>query len=527
MINLAISPDMDETLDSAMQSGFKRVRSWRVPPNWSRGDWFEELAAVGMAAAWHAVCEFDPERGVPLAGFGYCRMMTRCLSRYRKEWRYALHLVASDSREKETTTSNHTDLAASSAARADGTYCSNDDLRGAVGALSREQQRLIEQLFWEERTETEVADAMGTNQSTINRRKQAILHGLRMKLRDRNKFQNSLHKDAVRCNVNINIPIRSVLMPLDPICQGIDDEIKGLQQDLQNAAPGEKPAIAAQIGKAKRELQKCRQEHPDGLPPPAPRESARVPGFLPSTSGFRFANSFDPGIPVVTISIPPLGPIGLGDASNGVCGGMVYAVMDLFFAQPRLLPPTATTTPAGGSPLMNYILDRLIAGFALEMGPLSNANRYVDFMSTLDHDTTLSRGISSIIVGIEWPKIKADIDAGRPSPVGLVGGVWVWPTNFAAKYEMLKHCHCVLAYGYDLDDASNLTLLVYDPNDPLADNSTIEMNIGNPTHTTPILTPRITSIIAGNVTFRAFFKHDWYALVTPPAGISPGPAPGP
>jgi len=44
-------------------------------------------------------------------------------------------------------------------------------------------------LFWEERTETELANALGTHQSTINRRKQAILTGLRMKLSDRDEFQ--------------------------------------------------------------------------------------------------------------------------------------------------------------------------------------------------------------------------------------------------------------------------------------------------------------------------------------------------
>lgn len=189
MISLDILSGRDEAFGSAMQSGFKRTRSWRVPPNWSPGDWFEELAAVGAAAAWQAVCEFDPARGVPLAGFGYCRIISRCLTRYRKEWRYALHLVANDSCQKETTTFNHPGLAASSAAKVNGTHRSNSDLRGAVGALPTEQQRLIEQLFWEERTETEVAGAMGTNQSTINRRKQAILTGLRMKLRDRNEFQ--------------------------------------------------------------------------------------------------------------------------------------------------------------------------------------------------------------------------------------------------------------------------------------------------------------------------------------------------
>jgi hypothetical protein len=155
----------------------------------------------------------------------------------------------------------------------------------------------------------------------------------------------------------------------------------------------------------------------------------------------------------------------------------------------------------------------------------SNVARYIGFMSTLDHDTWLSHGIPWIIVNDEWPKIRQDIDSGRPSPLGLVGGYWVWPTNISAKIKMLGHCHQVLAYAYDPDDDANLTLFVYDPNDPLADNSTISMNIGNPTHTTPILTPRITDNIQDNVTFRAFFRHEYYTPVTPPAGLSPGPVP--
>ena len=75
-------------------------------------------------------------------------MMTRCLSCYRKEWRYALHLAPSDSGEKEATTFKQLGLVASSAAKADGTPRSNEDLRGAVGALPAEQRRLIEELFW-------------------------------------------------------------------------------------------------------------------------------------------------------------------------------------------------------------------------------------------------------------------------------------------------------------------------------------------------------------------------------------------
>jgi RNA polymerase sigma factor (sigma-70 family) len=192
---------MDESLCRALQSGLNRIRLWQVPPNWSQGDWFQELEAVGTAAAWQAVCDFDPKRGVPLTGFGYSRVISHCLTRYRKEWTYAVHLVPSDPSKKEASTFKHTDLTTSSAARLVWKRSLNDDLHGAVGALPPEQRRLIKQLFWEERTEAEVADAIGTNQSTINRRKQAILKGLRRKLRDRNELQKFCIKFLVLVNL--------------------------------------------------------------------------------------------------------------------------------------------------------------------------------------------------------------------------------------------------------------------------------------------------------------------------------------
>jgi RNA polymerase sigma factor (sigma-70 family) len=197
---LDILSERDETLGSAVQSGLKRTWSWRVPPNWSRDDWLEELAAVATAAAWQALCDFDPELGVPLAAFGYCRIISRCLARYRKEWRYVLHIRASDSREEQTTTFKHAGLP-SSVARVNGTDPSNNDLRGAVRALPGKQRRLIEQLFWEERTETEVANTMNINQSTINRRKRTILNSLRMKLCDGNEFQKLCIKLLVAGNL--------------------------------------------------------------------------------------------------------------------------------------------------------------------------------------------------------------------------------------------------------------------------------------------------------------------------------------
>lgn len=252
-------------------------------------------------------------------------------------------------------------------------------------------------------------------------------------------------------------------------------------------------------------------------------QSVRIPHFKPSVSGFHFSNSFAPGIPDLTIALPsPFNQtIPIGDASNGVCGGMAYAVADFFLAQPRLHIPTTATTPGMGAPLTNYILRRLLDSFSLFSIP-SNVMRYVGLMSTIDHDTDIAHGVPWIIANEEWPKIKADLDAGRPSPIGLVGGGWVWPTNLSAKVKMLGECHQVLAYGYDLDDANNLAILVYDCNDPDNDDSRILLNIGNPTHTTPISTPDITASIQGNIRFRAFFRHDFYSQITPDAGLSPG-----
>jgi hypothetical protein len=245
--------------------------------------------------------------------------------------------------------------------------------------------------------------------------------------------------------------------------------------------------------------------------------SASVPDFLPSTRGLRFSNHFDPGVAVKTISLPGLGrSIPVGDASNGVCGGMVYTVMDLFLADPRLPVPPDTEPPAAGLPLTRYVTDRLVDSFALSHGLASNVARYLELMSTPDRDAWFVHGVGSVIAGREWPKIKADIDAGRPSPLGLVAGSRVWPTDFAGKVRMLGHCHQVLAYAYDLGDDGLLTLRVYDPNDPGADNSTVTASLADPDNGCAISTPRITEHISGHGSFRAFFRHDYYTRKAPP-----------
>lgn len=197
-----------------------------------------------------------------------------------------------------------------------------------------------------------------------------------------------------------------------------------------------------------------------------------VPGFLPSTSGFRFANSF-PHVPVRRIGIPGVISLGIGDASDGLCGGMAFAVRDYFEAG---RPPSTDTAPPAEGPLFDYLVGRLFDSFDLPLGP----GRYLQLMSPLlpDGETVLSRlgvtphGRAWRMVRQEWPKVRADIDAGHPSPLGLV------KVKSSNPFD-LKENHQVLAFGYELVEET-VVLHLYDPNLPGRDDVTLSLGLADP-----------------------------------------------
>jgi hypothetical protein len=226
-----------------------------------------------------------------------------------------------------------------------------------------------------------------------------------------------------------------------------------------------------------------------------------VPGFLPSTSGFGFANAF-PHVPVRWIGIPGVVAIPIGDAADGLCGGMAFAARDYFEA--RRTPPQDPSPPAEGA-LFDFIVDRLFASFDLPFGPA----RYLTLMSPLlpDGESLWSRlgfaphGRAWRMAVEEWPKVRRDIDEGHPSPLGLVRVRSSDPLD-------LKRNHQVLAYGYDLA-GSRLVLRVYDPNRPGRDDVSLSLDLADPTR--PI---RVTAFPAGPPVL-VFFRVP-YRSTTPP-----------
>jgi len=231
--------------------------------------------------------------------------------------------------------------------------------------------------------------------------------------------------------------------------------------------------------------------------------SGAVPNFKPSTNGFRFTNDF-PAEPTIEINLGPAGTVGLGDASQGVCGGMAFAVRDYFEAG-RPVPPDYTP-PVKGSPLFDYITGRLIDSFNVPAGVL----HYAEWMLLPSADLRLvigSRaGTFSRTVTSSWPRVRTDIDDGHPSPLGLV-------TVHTADLTQIGKCHQVLAYGYHLDDAQTVRLSIYDPNTALEASDDVWISFATAAPHTP--SPITHNINIGGSMLHGFFRSD-YTKKTPP-----------
>jgi hypothetical protein len=224
--------------------------------------------------------------------------------------------------------------------------------------------------------------------------------------------------------------------------------------------------------------------------------------FTPSRHGFAFRNSW-PSEPAVALA-SPFGQINVGNAAAGLCGGMVFAVVDYW--QTAIVPPAVR--PAPEEPLYRYIVRRLVDSWHLPAG----VAQYFQWMNLPDGDTgfdvfgrhvVVDRGLAWRTVRTQWPQIKADLDRGTPVALGVV-------TVASSKPADLGLNHQVLAYAYDRSD-SEVSVRVYDPNRGQRDDIWIRFDAG---------TPEKPTTFAHNLGMshpvRGFFRNA-YAPSAPPA----------
>jgi hypothetical protein len=184
-----------------------------------------------------------------------------------------------------------------------------------------------------------------------------------------------------------------------------------------------------------------------------------VPGFLPSTRGFHFSNAWPPG---PTVRFGPFDPriVGVGDASNGLCGGMCYAVMDLFAAG---IPVAADREPpTNGSPRFRSIVRRQVESLAWLSVP-------VRFWLHSALGASLGGDRARNTFEREWPKARAALDDGRLVPIGLI-------RVSTGDPRKLTRNHQVIAWGY-AEDGRGVTLRLYDPNWPDRDDVTVTIDL--------------------------------------------------
>ena len=235
--------------------------------------------------------------------------------------------------------------------------------------------------------------------------------------------------------------------------------------------------------------------------------SPTVGDFRPSERGLHFANDFPPGTPALpgipaTISIPHFGSISVNDANNGLCGGMVFAVRDFFEA--GRTPPADTTPPPSDSYLFRFLVQRLIDSWNLPGGVL----RYLYLMNPglPDQESWFEPWAHSrawIMAEREWPRIQAELDGGRLTPLGLIRQKSWNPLD-------LSHQHQVLAYGYELSPGG-AAIHVYDPNHPDDDQATLSLQVDGSERTGAAYSP----VDEGFPDLFCFFRVD-YTPKAPP-----------
>lgn len=198
-----------------------------------------------------------------------------------------------------------------------------------------------------------------------------------------------------------------------------------------------------------------------------PTTTRAIPGFLPSTAGLHFGNSWPHGPAIVVRGrIPGPLPVGLdvriGDTADGLCGGMALVARDRWVAGDP--PPPDRVPPDFGTPLFSEIVRRQVD--SLELG-LAVARFYrAGASGVARRDRTSIRDA--------WPAVRREIDAGRPAGIGLIHVASADPRRLVGDHQ-------VVAYGYVLDAAAGtVALAIYDPNHPDDDTIRLRLSLAGP-----------------------------------------------
>ena len=195
--------------------------------------------------------------------------------------------------------------------------------------------------------------------------------------------------------------------------------------------------------------------------------------FDPIVHGFRFRNQFQGGHVIselaaqgrledqIGINFPP--PIkdvlSLARGATfwgtfGLCGGMSWAALDLFFDE-QAVPVDSAPPPEG-----TVLFSRLVGRQADSLAKTQLFQRVLTWQ-LLPDSTQWWRfwldNIGKLVQQKEWPQLRTGLEAGKPQSICLIRSAGI--SGFANNHQ-------VVAAGYETTPDGRVTVDLYDPNHP-------------------------------------------------------------
>jgi len=166
-----------------VQVALRQARQWRRPLHWDRSEWHKELDAIAQATAFEACFRFDKRRSAPLEAFVFRQVLAALRDFHRREWAYfALHCEhlprvgeEEDMEEGNESAEFCERVATEGLEREWRRYL----IHWTLERLSERERQVIKQLYWDEKTEAEIAHELGISQQAVSKTKQKAIQKLK------------------------------------------------------------------------------------------------------------------------------------------------------------------------------------------------------------------------------------------------------------------------------------------------------------------------------------------------------------
>lgn len=162
-----------------IKAALQRAQRWQRPPNWTKREWQAELFALAWAAACQCLFEQPDADDNTLT-----RYILAALKRFwREEWAYAARCVPLVEPSLPTDEGEPCDVLECVATDWDeNRIILRLALQEALARLSEKDRFLVHCLFWEGKSQAEVAQGLGISRRAVRKRLNAVLKKLRAML---------------------------------------------------------------------------------------------------------------------------------------------------------------------------------------------------------------------------------------------------------------------------------------------------------------------------------------------------------